>query len=309
MTESTKTIFEKYQVRKSKKQKRAFIEYVKEESGALGYDCKVEKGLFGAKNIVLGDVDKANVIYTAHYDTCPRLPFPNFITPKNFFIYLLYQIAIVVGFFVVSGALGFCIGFVSAYLDIGFDMSVIIIDFLILLFLALLLFGPANKNTANDNTSGVTTLLDLMRELPEELRDSVAFVFFDLEETGLFGSASFASKHKAIAKNTLIVNFDCVSDGNNILFALGKGAKGYTKALGEAFPSNEDFSVEVASKGVFYPSDQMNFKRGVGVAALKKTAHGLLYMNRIHTKKDTVYCEENIDFLVKGAIELAEKLK
>jgi hypothetical protein len=48
----------------------------------------VEKASFGGRNIVIGNPDTAKVLYTAHYDTCARLPFPNFITPKNIFIYL-----------------------------------------------------------------------------------------------------------------------------------------------------------------------------------------------------------------------------
>ena len=91
MTETTKTIFEKYQIRKTKKQKTEFISFVKGKAESLGYTCEIENGSFGARNIVVGDPKKAKVVYTAHYDTCPRLPFPNFITPKNFLIYLLYQ--------------------------------------------------------------------------------------------------------------------------------------------------------------------------------------------------------------------------
>ena len=87
MTQTTKEIFEKYQVRKTKKQKTAFIEYVKQTAERYGYEYKVEKGAFGVRNIIIGNPDTAKVLYTAHYDTCARLPFPNFITPKNFFIY------------------------------------------------------------------------------------------------------------------------------------------------------------------------------------------------------------------------------
>lgn len=59
MTETTKEIFEKYQVRKTKKQKTDFIEYVKQLSTCYGYDFKVEKGIFGVRNIVIGDVENA----------------------------------------------------------------------------------------------------------------------------------------------------------------------------------------------------------------------------------------------------------
>ena len=51
--------------------------------------------------------------------------------------------------------------------------------------LLLMMFGPANRHNSNDNTSGVITVLEIMSTLPENLRDKVCFVLFDLEEAGL----------------------------------------------------------------------------------------------------------------------------
>ncbi len=312
MTETTKEIFEKYQIRKTQKQKTAFIEYVKNISKSYGYDFKVEKGSFGARNIVIGDADNAKVLYTAHYDTCARLPFPNFITPKNFLIYLLYQFLIVGVFFIILFSLGFLSGLTLSFLPINEDISYALISFLptviYFILIYLLLCGPANKNTANDNTSGVTTLLDIMRELPQDQKSKVAFVFFDLEEAGLIGSSSFASKHKNIKKNSLVINFDCVSDGETILFALKKTTKKYAELLEKAFVSTPEFTIDIAKKA-FYPSDNAAFKGGIGVCALKKSKRfSILYMDRIHTNKDIIYREENIQFLTNGAIKLAEIL-
>lgn len=313
MTQTTKEVFEKYQVRKSKKQRTAFIEYVKTVAQNLGYETKIEKGTFGARNIVVGNADKAKVLYTAHYDTCAKMFFPNFITPKNFLIYALYQLLIVAGFFVVSGIVGILATAIMMNLgiddttatDAGIDIAFLV--YFVMLFL--LILGPANKHTANDNTSGVTTLLDIMASLPDNQRGKVAFVFFDLEEAGLFGSSSFAKNHKDIRNNTLVINFDCVSDGKTILFALKKTTKKYKDLLLHAFKSTDTITVDVAEKGVFYPSDNANFKGGIGVAALKTSKlTKTLYMNRIHTSRDTVYDEENITYLVNGAIKLAEIL-
>ncbi len=314
------TVFEKYQVRKTKKQKTAFIDFVKEKSNEFGYKCEVEKGSFGSRNIVVGDVDKAKVIYTAHYDTCARLPFPNFITPKNIGIYILYNVALVFGLIFVMAVVGFlfgmAVGAVSILLESVFkinsgvlsDFGYIAFELWYILMLVLMFIGPANKNTANDNTSGVMTLLTIMKELPIEQREKCAFVFFDLEEMGLFGSASFASKHKEIKEDTLIVNYDCVSDGDNFIVTLPKTVHGEADLFEKAFYS-ESFNVEVLKKGYFYPSDQTKFKKGVAVAALKKSKKfGFLYMDRIHTKRDTVYQEENIEFLTKSSIRLAEAL-
>ena len=76
MTETTQTIFEKYQIRKNTKQKTAFIDYLKHLANEWGYSSRVEKGMLGARNIVIGDPAKAKVIYTAqrhvgHFDETP----------------------------------------------------------------------------------------------------------------------------------------------------------------------------------------------------------------------------------------------
>ena len=47
-----------------------------------------------------------------------------------------------------------------------------------------------------------------------------------------------------------------------------------------------------------YPSDQANFQKGVGVAFLRKKRFIGYYMNRIHTKRDTILQKENLDALV-----------
>lgn len=303
MSNTTTEIFEKYQVRKSTKQKKAFEEYVKTFALEKGFSFKVEKNFLGVRNLVVGDPDSAKVIYTAHYDTCAALPFPNFITPKSFLIYLLYQLLICF----VAFAVAFVAGFITTQFGPYSQISYQVLLLLIFVFCILLVCGPANKHTANDNTSGVTTLLDIMNDLPETSKQKVAFVFFDLEEAGVIGSTCFAIKHRKFTKNTLLINFDCVSDGKHILIALKKGARKYKDSLVEAFKANENVTVEIATKGVFYPSDQTNFHCGVGVAALKRSKFlNLLYMNRIHTPRDTVYREENVEFLKNSSIALLE---
>ena len=317
MTEAAKYVFDNFHIRKTKKQKDGFIDHITQFAKDLGYSAKVEKASFGAKNIVIGDPDKAKAVYTAHYDTCPRLPFPNFITPKNFFYYLVYQLLITLLLLTLLFAVAFGLSYAASLicdalaLDEGLADLLSYYAWLVGYFLSFFLFmkGPANKHTANDNTSGVITLIEIMQALPEEKRNEIAFVFFDLEEMGLFGSSGFASKHKKTMKDKLLLNFDCVSDGTTILFAVKNAAKKYMPALEKCFAPNEKYAVDIASKGVFYPSDQANFKAGVGVAALNYSKKlRTLYMDKIHTDKDRVFDEENISFLTAGAIRLTEEL-
>lgn len=313
MTETTKTVFEKYEIRKTKKQKQAFCEYVGDVAARHGYSHFTERGSFGANNIVVGDPESAKVIYTAHYDTCARLPFPNLITPKNFLLYLLYQLGVIFLFFLLPlFAIGFIIGAAAALTDTHELLSDAIYALympLTIVFMLLITVGPANRHTANDNTSGTVLLLEILDALPKEQRDKVCLVFFDLEEAGLFGSASFAKTHKSVMKNTLLLNFDCVSDGDHLLFVAGKGAREDCALIAAAFEGSDEKTVEVLSKGAVYPSDQMNFKRGVGVSSLKRSKKfGLLYMDRIHTAKDVVFMEENIALLKAGALKLPQLL-
>ena len=296
MTELSREILRDWQVRKTKEQKTRFIAFLQERLPGLRVE---EGGLPRCRNLVLGDPESADVVFTAHYDTCARLPFPNFITPKNLVVYLLYQLLIMTPFFALAALLS--VGLIR--LDVYAPLAVMLSWALVMAaLLYVFLFGPANPHTANDNTSGVLMLCELIGTLSDEERARCAFVFFDHEETGLFGSSFFASKHKAAMKDRLLINFDCVSDGDDLLFVQsGKAKRRAGGALAEAFASSADKRAVITGPlGAFYPSDQVNFPCGVGVAAMQRSRLLGLYMSRIHTARDTVCDERNFSFLLEG---------
>ena len=309
MTETTREIFEKHEIRKNKEQRKSFREWLISYARSKGYAAREEAVSKKAANVIVGNPSEADVIYTAHYDTCVVMPFPNFITPKSIPIYIIYQLILTAVMFIVPITVMFILAPIvlratgsntiyTAMLMGGYALLIAI--------LVVMRYGPANKHTANDNTSGVTLLIDLMTDMPEELRHKVAYIFFDAEELGTVGSKIYKKKHTKIAKTKPVINFDCVSDGKNVLFVAKKKASTLQSKLEEAFQPDDTYSVEVATKGVFYPSDQRHFELGVGVSALNRTKRGgILYMNKIHTPRDTVYDEENIAFLKSGAINLA----
>lgn len=308
MTETTREIFEKHEIRKTKEQRKGFREWLISYAKANGYEAREEEVTKKAANVIVGNPAEADVVYTAHYDTCAVMPLPNFITPKNILIYIIYQLILTAVLFAVPITIMFILApiVLRATGSDALYTAMLIGGYAMLIGILLLMRnGPANKNTANDNTSGVTLLIDLMTDMPMELRHKVAYIFFDAEELGTIGSKIYKKKHPRVAKSRPVINFDCVSDGKSILFVAKKKASALDEKLREAFKSNDTYSVEVATKGVFYPSDQRNFELGVGVAALNRTKRGILYMNKIHTTRDTVYDEENITFLKNGAIELA----
>ena len=303
MTEQSRKILDEMQVRKSRTQKEDFRAWLCGELEAAGYAPRVEEHLI-ARNVVAGGPDKAQVLLTAHYDTQAVLPIPNFITPRNFLLYLLCQVLIVLPLFltvflVESLIFAFAPGPAARWLAPLACIGICVF------FIWWVLDGKANRHTANDNTSGVLTLLETALALPPEHRERVCFVFFDNEEKGTLGSAAFAGKHKAAKKNAVVLNFDCVGDGDSIQFFPQKRLKKDRAALERveaAFLPAEGKEVQVVRSFGFYPSDNANFKRGAGVCALKHRPMVGYYMDRIHTGKDTVLDEANIELLKNGAL-------
>lgn len=309
MTPQSHKIMEDFQIRKSRKQKEAFRNWLCEELEKAGYAPRTEKG-FAAQNVVVGDPESAKVIFSAHYDTCAVLPVPNFITPRNIIFYACYQLLLIIPLFLVVAVVeGILLAVAEALQSLALLVLMPLTSLAICAFFVWwIIDGPANRHTANDNTSGVITLLETALALPEEDRKQVCFVFFDNEEKGMFGSAAFTKAHKKAKKETLNINFDCVSDGDSIQFFPGNRLRKDEKTLERietAFQGNMEKQTEVVRGFGFYPSDNASFKKGVGVCALKHKKIIGYYMDRIHTNRDTVLEEENIELLRRGALALA----
>ena len=289
-------VVKNYPVRKSKKQKQAFRADVTQWLQNLGYPVCEEEGSFHSCNLVIGDPQRARYLVTAHYDTCARLPFPNLITPCNFWTFLLYQIFICLMLMLPALAVGGLVGYLLHSFDIGYFLFVV----LLWAAIVLMLIGPANSSNVNDNTSGVVTLLEIARSIPELHRKNVCLVLFDLEEAGLIGSASYKKKHKREIPNQLVLNLDCVGEGDDIYFfptAKLKKSKERLAPLQKLAGGYGKKSIAVRTKGFsIYPSDQSNFPYGVGICALKRGRAGL-YLSRIHTPRDTVLDETNVNIL------------
>lgn len=296
MIETPMDVFRDFPVRKTKKQKQAFREAVQSYAEQLGYPCTVESGSLGSRNLVIGNPEQADYLVTAHYDTCARLPIPNFLTPCNFWLFLLWQVVLVLLILGVCILMGLGVGFLTGSGAIGSWCGYL----MIWVILALMLIGPANPSNANDNTSGVVTLLEIAKSMPGNQRKKVCFVLFDLEEAGLIGSASYRKAHKSQTDRQMVLNLDCVGDGDYLTLFPTKRLKKDRKRLKSLYKACGYFgkkSILVHEQGFsFYPSDQANFPWGVGICALNKRGK-TLYLSRIHTKKDTILERTNVNLL------------
>lgn len=295
MIQQPMDVLQLHPIRKSKKQKRAFRDDVCAYAESLGYAVAVEnKGQ--SNNVVIGDPVNAKYLITAHYDTPAGMIIPNLITPCHAWTFWLYQIAVTVLILLPMLALLPLLEMVGLSHDLAFCISYLIL----VLELFLVYSGPANKNNANDNTSGVVTVLETARSMPENLRDRVCFVLFDLEEMGLVGSSAYRKMHKKETNDQIILNLDCVGEGDDILiFPTNKLKKNADRMnwLEKATGTFGEKNISVRKKGFsFYPSDQKNFPSGVGIAALRRNKF-CLYLSRIHTRRDTILEETNVNIL------------
>lgn len=290
-------------VRKNKTQKEQFRQEVQDYLQTLGYSTNVESGSFGSKNLVIGDPDRAKYLVTAHYDTCARMFVPNLITPCNALLFILYQIFVCLLLIVPTLAVGALVGYLFHSFFVGYFLWMV----LLWTGIALMLVGPANSSNVNDNTSGVVTVLEIAKSLPENYRKDVCFVLFDLEEAGLIGSASYRKKHKKASESQMVLNLDCVGEGDEIYLFPTSKLKKNQKKLADLEKITGNFgrkTVTVRKQGFsIYPSDQAHFPYGVGICALNRGKLGL-YLSKIHTPKDTVLDETNVNILRAAIITM-----
>ena len=146
-------ILQEYEVRKSNKEKTEFIEYIKTRLSHAGYDAENDitveekgKGIFKSRNIVVGNPKTAKVFFTAHYDTCAVIPFPNLMTPTNPVLFVTFQVLLTVLIFGITFLFALIFTLLTNH---RFEPGLVMVVFLYG-FLFHMLLGYRNKHTAND---------------------------------------------------------------------------------------------------------------------------------------------------------------
>ena len=295
--------------RTKKKAKEAFIQRTKESFEELGYtdqEMMEHKSFFGGNNLIIGSPD-ADYIFTAHYDTPGRNGW--FVLP--FSKVLGMGISSMIGaamIFVLVFGLGFITGFISFNVE-TYTMILDILPILAIIVILSLLFAVKNPHNHNDNTSGcigVYNVATIIQRYPE-LRERSAFIFFDNEEVGLFGSTAFAKwrkKNYPDKGNSLVINMDCIADGDLLIVASREKSvvKEEREKLAQ-FLSHEGFeALQKKSSILGYLSDHANFSKGIMLSFARRSKLGGLYLPNIHTAKDRVWDLEQIDRLSESVV-------
>lgn len=292
----------RFPVRKSKAQKQRFRDYVLEKATEMGYEAHVEElggKLLPHRNVVIGNLETAKVLVTAHYDTPATIGLPNLMVPTNRLMFILIQLLIALPMLV---CIFVPVALVQMLTDSVFWLELtLIVTWLLMMYL--LLAGVPNPHNVNDNTSGTCAVLALLKRFEQKKPEDVAFVLFDNEEKGTLGASALAKKYPALKKDALVLNMDCVGVGEAMLFLAPKKARkdrrydGMEKAVAEACGLPVVFRPLEKSN---FSSDQTHFKKGIAICACRKGRRIGYYCSRIHTKRDTEYQEATLCAVVDG---------
>ncbi len=154
------------------------------------------------------------------------------------------------------------------------------------------LFGGNASPGADDNASGVFTVLACIRRLKGVAGVNIVPVFFNLEEQGLFGSRYWFRKRfgrkgrglPALGKpdpvRTWMINFDCVGHGRRIFVS---GNKDLREGLLKTAAARE----LGASATALYPSDHLSFRKPwQSVAFARADRYWMFSLNWIHGQSD-----------------------
>jgi hypothetical protein len=315
MRASIKTLLDQYQIRKTYKQKQAFIEFMRSHAYEHGYKLEEQHYKRGrGKNLMVGNPETAEVIVTAHYDTPPNALMPIATVVGNVPMYIISQFLVFLPVLVVFWILQLLITVIFGGIGIfaaptfffGLQISLFMLIMLILWCFQMMM-GIANKNNANDNTSGVSVLLSLLEDLPRDQRSKVCFVFFDEEEKGLEGSKSFKKFYFEDIRHKPLINFDCVGYGKHLMFITKKEFREskFNQLLTE---TTNGKALMKEARHYVYASDQLIFKNSVGVAALHKTPILGYCLSRLHSRFDNRFSSDNIEELNQIMIKFIEKI-
>ena len=298
-----------YPVRRKAQEKERFRIWLVATLREMGYHVELQSNESALQtggrvtNVVVGDPERAKLILTAHYDTPLREILPPLLCPTRPVTYVLYQALTPVLALVVSFLVAFALTF-------PFNAPFWTLPIFLVLpigCLAYLKLGPSEKNNANDNTSGVVTLLEVAKNLTPRYRANVCFVFFDCGAQAGQGAKAFRKKYP-VTKEKSVIHLDCVGEGDEIMFLPSKYSRWNTELLdfiNESFADvekPENKTVFLKTDGlVYYPSDNRTFRYSTTVCAVKKV---LGFGRCITPRKAAEIDEANVDLLSRGLCAL-----
>lgn len=317
MSEFGDRILREFPVRRKPQEKERFRLWLTGTLREMGYPTQLQSRETALRvgghvtNVVAGDPETAKLLLIAHYDTGIRTLFPPLIAPTRpltGFLYMaLTPVCVLLGSFALSML---PTALITIATDYRIDLSGWALPLFLLLLvaaLAYLRFGPSETRNVDDNTSGVTALLETAAALTPRYRGEVAFVFLDGGFGGLSGAKGFRARYPS-AKEKSVINLNCVAQGTELLILPNKYSRWNGEmldAINESFACGETKTVFLKTDGLtYYPSDNRAFRYSFAICACEQVkGFGRLILPRKAKNLDS----ENLQVLRDGLCNLAAK--
>ncbi|MFQ8582039.1 MAG: hypothetical protein ACLSA6_05560 [Holdemania massiliensis] len=194
----------------------------------------------------------------------------------------------------------------------NFVLSVLILAVLTLLIVVsfMMTFRIGNKVNLNRNTSGVITAYLIAQQLPEKLRDQVAFVLTDGGNGTHVGDYMLRDALPNTIKDRNVIILDCVGKGPRLGIGYFEASKGNAEKL-EAIVKRQDEEAKlhmslVDEDHVKYTS--LSFYEKGMIVCRGKNMNGSLIVENTATNHDDEVEREKIEALAKDLTELAKQI-
>ncbi len=245
-------------------QKQDFISWCKGYFLEFGYDVTV-RNEGGGTNLFVGDLAQSQIVLSSHYDTALKHRKSFYSTCENAWFPRIRQY-----FSCIKSALT-----------------------------CRRTYNPFN---ANDNTSGVATLLSVAAEKP----NGVCYLLTDGEESGAYPARTFAKKNEREMQNKLFVSLDCVGKGDDFAVVYYRlYNRKYAQRLADSL-RGEYGAEAVQPKGAF-PTDAEHFLKAVCISCFLRDQKGHRYFTDVHTPRDNEICAQNLDDLSNALCRYARE--
>lgn len=237
----------------SKYEKAVYIEEVLKAFKEFGYIAKLavyQNNMKNAKNVIIGDLGKAKMIFVTNYDTPSKVYTHNYkyypFSPKNNIkeenkSFVVQMIIIFV--WIIFGFLCFYFSqkFNYLYKNIFYGMMVACLFFSILNIKA-----RPNKANMTRNSSSIALMMDLARNSKKEY----AFILLDKVSNSYVGLHEMDNylKDNNINIKSPIINLDCVAYGKDVVMAYPNELKDISSKLNQHYCQNNLYLKEFSDE-------------------------------------------------------------
>ena len=239
---------------------------------------------------------KKTIIFTAHHDSGNVSP----LFEKTGMALIKLNIFLT--------AVSFIIVFINQFVQYIPLYFVLCFNLFLLGYITLNIKSKQYSPGANDNLSGVATLIEISKKIKKQDHTEIIFISFGAEEIGCIGSKSYVRKHYNEIKNSIIINFDSVSLGKFGFMEKERFFVNYDKTTTTNFKKLiRKHKGKLTNKKIGFMgiSDAGSFAQK-GIKAISITAvDDKGNIPNWHSLNDVKVKKENINILVKSAIDYA----